>query len=98
MILIVVNSLVRDGIPHKMLGKKKKVVKKKKKMKNAPFGDYMGNEEPFLGPFLSLLAARIKISYGLLKKNPLLTKPRHQHKFVNVRAYLRYHVSKFEVN
>ena len=96
MILIVVNSLVRDGIPHKMLGKKKKVVKKK--MKNAPFGDYMGNEEPFLGPFLSLLAARMKISYGLFKKNPLLTKPRHQHKFVNVRDYLRYQVSKFEVN
>ena len=97
MILIVVNSLVRDGIPHKMLGKKKKS-SKKKDMKNAPFGDYMGNEEPFLGSFLSLLAAMIKISYGLFKKNPLLTKPRHQHKFVNVRDYLRYQVSKFEVN
>ena len=61
MILIVVNSLVRDGIPHKMLGKKKKYeVKKKNKMKNAPFGDYMGNEEPFLGPLSSLLAARMK--------------------------------------
>ena len=59
MILIVVNSLVRDGIPHKMLGKKKKM-KKKKKLKNAPFGDYMGNEEPFLGPLSSLLAARMK--------------------------------------
>ena len=61
---------------------------KKKKLKNAPFGDYMGNEEPFLGPLSSLLAARMKNrlrAYGLLKKNPLHTKPRHQHKFLNVR-------------